>query len=202
MSQLVGAPAPEFTALAIMPDDSLREDYSLESSAGKYRVLFFYPLDFSTVCPTELLALNDRLEAFHERDCEVVGISVDSHHTHLAWKRTPVEEGGIGPVAFPLVSDLRKEISRAYGVLLDEAISLRATFLLDREGKVRHVTVNGAELGRNVGEILRTLDAVRHVDETGQLCPANWGAEGARGDGERAAPAGIVKKPRAFELGN
>lgn len=204
MSQLIGKPAPDFTAPAILADNSLKEDFSLESSAGKYRVLFFYPLDFSVVCPTELLALNHRLEAFEERDCQVMGISVDSHHTHLAWKKTRAEEGGIGPLGFPLVSDLTKQISRDYQVLLDEAISLRATFILDPGGVVRHATVNGPDLGRNIGEVLRTLDAIRHIDRTGQLCPANWGAdepEKAKGASD-SGPAGITKKVRSFDLGS
>ena len=204
MSSLLGKPAPEFSAPAVLADNSLQENFSLEASVGKYRVLFFYPLDFSVVCPTELLALDERLQEFAERECEVLGISVDSHHTHLAWKKTPVEDGGIGPVGFPLISDLTKEISRAYGVLMDNAVSLRATFLLDPAGVVRHMTVNGSDLGRNVSEILRTLDAVRHVDRTGQLCPANWKAGESAKEREKGGsvggPAGIRKKLQSFDL--
>lgn len=202
MNTLVGKLAPNFTAPAILADNTLQEDFSLEASVGKYRVLFFYPLDFSIVCPTELLALDERLEEFRERECEVIGVSVDSHHTHLAWKKTPVEDGGIGPIGFPLVSDLTKQISRDYHVLLDEAASLRATFILDPGGVVRHATINGPDLGRSVGEILRTLDAVRHIDKTGQLCPANWSAEGSAGAGVETgeAPAGIRKKLQSFDL--
>ena len=204
MSNLLLKPAPEFTAPAILADNSLKEDFSLEESVGKYRVLFFYPSDFSVVCPTELLALDQELEGFQKRDCEVIGISVDSHHTHLAWKKTPLEEGGIGPVGFALVSDLTQEISRAYGVLLGEAISLRATFILDPGTVVRHATVNGPDLGRHIGETLRTLDAIRHIDETGELCPANWGAREGNEKKTRSeeGPAGIKKRVRHFDLGS
>ena len=196
MNSLVLMPAPEFRATAVMPDNTIREDFSSGDFKGKYWVLFFYPFDFSFVCPTEILALNERLDEFHARDCEVVGISVDSHFSHLAWKKTPEDEGGIGPVRFPLVSDLTKSISRAYGVLVEEGVSLRATFLMDRKGIVRHVTVNDLDLGRNVQEILRTLDAARHIDETGELCPANW-------DGRKIGAksvAGIKRKVQTFDL--
>lgn len=199
MSTLVQQPAPEFKAPAIMPDDTVKEDFSTEQLEGKYWVLFFYPFDFSFVCPTELLALNARLGDFQERDCEVICVSVDSVYSHLAWKKTSEDEGGIGPVQFPMVSDLKKEISRAYGVLTDEGVSLRGTFLVDRGGVIRHATVNELDLGRSVQELLRTLDAVRHIDETGELCPADW-------DGTKKktgiAPAGIKKKLQAFDLGS
>jgi peroxiredoxin (alkyl hydroperoxide reductase subunit C) len=181
-----------------MPDDTVREDFSSQELAGRYWVLFFYPYDFSFVCPTELLALDARLEDFKDRDCVVVCVSVDSHHSHLAWKRTSEEEGGIGPVQFPMVSDLKKGISEAYGVLTEEGVSLRATFLVDRGGIVRHATVNETDLGRSVQELLRTLDAVRHIDETGELCPADWDGTKTRG----IVPAGIVKRVQAFDLGS
>jgi peroxiredoxin (alkyl hydroperoxide reductase subunit C) len=200
MSYLVGRPAPGFTAPTVLADDTIREDYSLEETAGRYRYLFFYPLDFSIVCPTELLALNERLEEFRSRECEIVAISVDSTYSHLAWKKTSLEDGGIGPVAFPMVSDLTKEISRAYDVLFEDGTSLRAAFLLDPQGTVRHATVNGPDVGRNVEEMLRTVDAVRRVDETGELCPANW-SEKKAGHSKGAPPAGIKKKLQAFDLG-
>jgi peroxiredoxin (alkyl hydroperoxide reductase subunit C) len=204
MTSLVSRPAPGFTAPAILADNSLQDDFSLETSAGRYRVLFFYPLDFSHVCPTELLALDHRLSDFQERGCDVIGISVDSHHTHLAWKKTPVDDGGIGPVRFPLVSDLTKEISQAYGVLMEDGASLRATVILDPGGLVRHMTVNGPDVGRNVAEILRTLDAIRHVDQTGELCPANWGSEAGAKEEEKtgsfSGPAGIRKSVQRFDL--
>ena len=197
MSTLVQRPAPGFSAHTVMPDNTIREDFSSQELHGKYWILFFYPFDFSFVCPTELLALNARLGDFRERDCEVVCISVDSHYSHLAWKKTPEEDGGIGPVEFPMVSDLKKEISKAYGVLTDEGISLRGTFLVDRNGIVRHATVNETDLGRSVQELIRTLDAVRHIDETGELCPADWDGTKKRG----IVPAGIVKKVQAIDLG-
>ena len=198
MSTLVQKPAPEFRAPAVMPDNSIQNAFSSRELEGRYWVLFFYPFDFSFVCPTELLALDDRLEEFEKRDCRVIGISVDSHFSHLAWKKTPVDDGGIGPVRFPMIADVTKEIARDYGVLVDESVSLRATFLVDRKGVVRHATVNDMDLGRNIQELLRTLDAVRHIDETGELCPANWGAA-PRGEGP--PPAGIKKKVQAFDLG-
>ena len=197
MNTLVQQRAPGFTAPTVMPDDTIRDDFSLEEHDGKYRVIFFYPYDFSFVCPTELLALDARLEEFRERDCEVLAVSVDSHFSHLAWKKAGEEDGGIGPVRFPMVSDLKKDISQAYGVLTEEGVSLRATFLIDREGIVRHATVNEMDLGRSVQELLRTLDAVRHIDETGELCPADWdGTKKSKG----IAPAGIKKKVQSFDL--
>ena len=198
MTLLPQQPAPEFTATAVMPDDTIREDFSLSNSDGQYRILFFYPFDFSFVCPTELLALNESVDAFRERECEIVGISTDSQFSHLAWKRTAVEEGGIGPVSFPLVSDLEKKISRDYGVLAGESVALRATFLIDKNGTVRHVSVNDMDTGRNIDEILRTLDAVRRFDETGKFCPANWDMnKPATGDRELK---GIVKNVQTFDL--
>ena len=191
-------PAPLFTAPAVMPDDTIQEDFSLRDSDGKYRILFFYPFDFSLVCPTELLALNESVDAFRERECEIVGISTDSQFSHLAWKRTPVEEGGIGPVAFPLVSDLDKGISRDYGVLAGDSVAFRATFLIDRSGTVRHLSVNDMDTGRNIDEILRTLDAVRRFDETGKFCPANWDNQ-RRVTGGREL-SGIVKNVQTFDL--
>jgi len=197
MSTLIMKPAPEFTARTVMGDDTVKEDFSSKDLEGKYWFLFFYPFDFSIVCPTEMLALNERLEEFWVRGCEVVSISVDSQYSHLAWKRASTEDGGIGPVRFPMVSDLDKNISRAYGVLIDDAVSLRGTFLVDRKGMVRHATINDMDTGRNVQEMLRTLDAVRHIDETGNLCPANW--DGSKEDG---TPISSVKKAvQAFDLG-
>ncbi len=197
MSHLIRQQAPEFSATAVMPDDSIREDFSLSELRGDYVVLFFYPLDFSFVCPSEILAFHKRLEDFRERECRIVGVSVDSHFTHLAWRKTPREEGGIGPIGFPLVSDLTKEISESYGILDGGAVSLRATFLLDREGRVRHQVVNDPDLGRSVDETLRTLDALRHVEETGEVCPANW----KKGEGGmQQTPAGVKKYLKDFSL--
>jgi len=189
MSFLVTKPAPDFTATAVLADNSFDEDFTLSSLLGKYVVLFFYPLDFTFVCPTEILAFDEALEDFRSRDAEVVGISVDSHYTHAAWKRTDVDDGGIGPIRYPLVSDLNKEIARSYGILLEDGIALRGLFLIDREGVVRHALVNDLPLGRSVSEALRVLDALRFHELRGDVCPANW-SEGDEGIAE--SQEGIV----------
>jgi peroxiredoxin (alkyl hydroperoxide reductase subunit C) len=174
MSTLVTNSAPDFTATAVLGDDTFDEGFSLASLRGKYVILFFYPLDFTFVCPTEILAFNEVLDEFHARDAEVIGVSVDSHYSHLAWKRTPVDDGGIGPIRFPLVSDLKKEISRSYEVLFEDEVALRGLFLIDKEGIIRHAVINDMPLGRNVSEALRILDALRHHEKHGEVCPANW----------------------------
>jgi peroxiredoxin (alkyl hydroperoxide reductase subunit C) len=180
MSSLVTRQAPDFVATAVMGDDSFDEKFTLSSLRGRYVVLFFYPLDFTFVCPSEILAFEKRLDEFRERGCEVVGVSVDSHYTHLAWRRTEVENGGIGRIRYPLVSDLKKTIARDYGVLFDDKVALRGLFLIDRGGVVRHALVNDLPLGRSVDEALRMLDALRFHEEKGDVCPANWkkGEEG------------------------
>jgi peroxiredoxin (alkyl hydroperoxide reductase subunit C) len=173
METLVTRPAPDFTAQAVLPDDTIGE-VTLSGMRGKYVVLFFWPLDFTFVCPTEILAFDQHLAEFHDRGAEVVGVSVDSPYTHLAWKRTPPEHGGIGSVRFALVADLDKSISRAYGILHEESVALRGLFLIDPHGVVRHALVNDLPLGRSVAEALRTLDALQFVDTHGEVCPANW----------------------------
>jgi len=170
---LVTKEAPDFTAQAVMPDDSFAE-LTLSSYRGKYVVLFFYPLDFTFVCPSEIIAFDKALEKFEARNAQVIGASVDSQFTHLAWKSTPRDRGGIGPVKYPLVADLKKSISRDYGVLLDDGIALRGLFLIDKEGIVRHALVNDLPLGRNVDEALRLLDALQFTEQHGEVCPANW----------------------------
>ncbi len=174
MSLLVTNPAPDFTATAVMPDNSFKEDFTLSDYKGKYVVLFFYPLDFTFVCPSEILAFNKALDKFKAANCELVGCSIDSHFSHLAWKNTPVNEGGIGNIQFPLVADLDKSVSEKYGVLLGAGIALRGLFLIDKEGVVRHATINDLPLGRNVDEALRVLDALQFTEEHGEVCPANW----------------------------
>ncbi|GEO82434.1 peroxiredoxin [Pararhodospirillum oryzae] len=172
---LVGLPAPDFTAPAVLGNNEIDPRFSWHAHRGDdYGLLFFYPLDFSFVCPSEIIAHNNRLGAFTERGCKVAAVSVDSQFTHLAWKRTPLEEGGLGPVDFPLVSDLSHAIARAHGVLLDERIALRASFLIDRAGIVRHQMVNDPSLGRDVDETLRVLDALIFHDTHGEVCPAGW----------------------------
>jgi len=189
MSFLVTKPAPDFTATAVLADNSFDDGFRLSSLRGKYVVLFLYPLDFTFVCPTEILSFDEALEDFRSRDAEIVGVSVDSHFTHAAWKRTDVEDGGIGPIRYPLVSDLSKEIARSYGVLLDDEVALRGLFLIDREGIVRHALVNDLPIGRSVTEALRVLDAMRFHELRGDVCPANW-SEGDEGIAE--SQEGIV----------
>jgi peroxiredoxin (alkyl hydroperoxide reductase subunit C) len=165
-----------------MPDNSFA-DLALGSYRGKYVVLFFYPLDFTFVCPSEIIAFDKALAKFHEKGAEVIGVSVDSHYTHLAWKNTPRNQGGLGQIRYPLVGDLTKKIAADYGVLLAEAgIALRGLFLIDREGIVRHALVNDLPLGRSVEEALRVLDALRFHEAHGEVCPANWreGEEGMK----------------------
>ncbi len=173
MSSLVTNEAPEFTAQAVLPDNTFAE-LKLSDFRGKYVVLFFYPLDFTFVCPSEIIAFDKALAEFKEKNAEVIGVSVDSHFTHLAWKNTPVEKGGIGNVQYPLVADITKEISRSYGVLFNESVALRGLFLIDKDGVVRHGLVNDLPLGRNVGEAVRVLDALQYTEKHGEVCPANW----------------------------
>ncbi len=171
---LVTKKAPDFTAKAVMPDNSF-EELTLSDYRGKYVILFFYPLDFTFVCPTEIIAFDKHLAEFEELDCQVIGVSVDSEFSHLAWKNTPVEKGGIGDIQYPLVADITKKISKKYGVLLKDAgVALRGLFLIDKDGIVRHEVVNDLGLGRSVEEALRVLKALRHLEEYGEVCPADW----------------------------
>lgn len=170
---LVTQPAPDFTANAVMPDNSFGQ-LTLSKLQGKYVVLFFYPLDFTFVCPSEILAFNKKLDAFKAKNCEVVGVSVDSRFTHLAWKNTKLEDGGIGNIQYPLVEDLNKEIAKSYGILFGGSVALRGLFLIDPKGTVRHCVINDLPLGRSVDEALRMVDALQFVDTHGEVCPANW----------------------------
>ncbi len=172
---LVTKPAPDFTAQAVMPDNSFAE-LKLSSYQGKYVVVFFYPLDFTFVCPSEIIAFDKAIGKFKAKDTEVIGVSVDSHFTHLAWKNTPRNQGGIGPIQYPLVADLDKKISASFGVLLDAGIALRGLFLIDKKGVVRHALVNDLPLGRSVDEVLRLVDALQFHETHGDVCPANWHA--------------------------
>ncbi|BCO10667.1 peroxidase [Desulfolithobacter dissulfuricans] len=174
MSTLVTKQAPDFTAVAVMGDNSFKEDFTLSDYRGKYVILFFYPLDFTFVCPSEIIAFDKELDKFKALNCEVIGVSIDSQFSHWAWKNTPVEQGGIGQIQYPLVADLDKSISRRYGVLLDAGVALRGTFLIDREGVVRHCVINDLPLGRSVEEALRMVKALQFHEEHGDVCPANW----------------------------
>jgi peroxiredoxin (alkyl hydroperoxide reductase subunit C) len=173
VTSLVTKEAPDFTAKAVMGDDSFG-DVTLSSYRGKFVLLFFYPLDFTFVCPSEIVAFDKALKDFEERNTVVLGCSVDSEFSHWAWRQTPLNKGGIGQVGFPLVADLKKSIARSYGVLFDESVALRGLFLIDTHGVVRHALVNDLPLGRSVAEALRTLDALQFVEEHGDVCPANW----------------------------
>ena len=152
----------------------MSKELDLSSYRGKYVVLFFYPLDFTFVCPSEIIAFDKELEKFKEKNAEVIGVSVDSQYTHYAWKNTKVEDGGIGQIRYPLVADLSKNIARDYGVLVNDSVALRGLFLIDKEGIVRHQLVNDLSLGRNVSEALRMLDALQFTEKHGEVCPANW----------------------------
>jgi len=175
MNIQVSKPAPTFTATAVMPGNSFKEDFKLEDYRGKHVVLFFYPLDFTFVCPTEILEFNHKLAEFEKRGVQVIGCSTDSHFSHLAWKNQDVKEGGIGAIQYPLVSDFAKTISRDYGVLLEEdGVALRGAFLIDQEGVLQHAVINNLPLGRNIDEMIRMVDALQFTEKYGEVCPANW----------------------------
>lgn len=170
---LVTKQAPEFKGMAVLGDNSFKE-IKLADYKGKHVVLFFYPLDFTFVCPSEIIAFDKKLDEFSKRNVQVIGVSVDSEFTHLAWKNTPVNKGGIGNIQYPLVADITKQISRDYGVLFNEAVALRGLFLIDKEGIVRHSVINDLPIGRSVDEAIRVVDALQFVEENGEVCPANW----------------------------
>jgi peroxiredoxin (alkyl hydroperoxide reductase subunit C) len=173
MAVLVTKQAPDFTATAVWPDNSIGE-LKLSAYRGKYVVLFFYPLDFTFVCPSEIIAFDKAAKKFKDKNAVLIGVSVDSQFTHHAWRQTPRNKGGIGEVSYPLVADLDKGIARAYDVLLNESVALRGLFLIDTHGIVRHQIVNDLPLGRSVDEALRLLDALQFTEEHGEVCPANW----------------------------
>ena len=173
MSVLVTKEAPNFKAQAVMPDGSFKE-ISLLDFRGKYVLLFFYPLDFTFVCPTEIIAFSDAFDQFQSLGVQVLGCSVDSQYTHLAWRNTPRNKGGLGEIKYPLIADLDKKISEAYGVLLPSGVALRGLFLIDKNGIVRHELVNDLPLGRSVDEALRMVKALQFFEKHGEVCPANW----------------------------
>ena len=183
MSALVAKPAPDFTAQAVMPDGSFKE-IKLSDYKGKYVILFFYPLDFTFVCPTEIIAFSDKIDEFKKRNAEVLGVSIDSHFSHLAWRNTDRKTGGIGDIAYPLVADLSKKITYDYGVMHDAGIAFRGLFLIDKEGVVQHQLINNLPLGRNIDEALRMVDALQFHENNGEVCPANWknGKDGMKPD--------------------
>jgi alkyl hydroperoxide reductase subunit AhpC len=172
MAAQIQKEAPDFTATAVVNEEF--KQIKLSDYRGKYVVLFFYPLDFTFVCPTEIVAFSDRIKDFHDRGAEVLGCSIDSQFSHLAWIQTPRAQGGLGGLAYPLVADLTKKISSDYGVLLEGGIALRGTFIIDQKGIVRAMTVHDLPLGRSIDEALRVLDALQHFEKHGEVCPAGW----------------------------
>jgi peroxiredoxin (alkyl hydroperoxide reductase subunit C) len=172
---LVTKKAPDFTAAAVLADNTIVENFNLYKNLGKKgAVIFFYPLDFTFVCPSEIIAFGKRADEFRKNGIEVIGVSVDSQFSHYAWKNTPVNKGGIEGVNIPLVADLDKSIAKDYDVLLDAGIALRGSFLLDADGTIRHSVVNDLPLGRNVDEMLRMVDTMIYTNEHGEVCPAGW----------------------------
>jgi len=191
MAVLVGKLAPDFTAVAVMGNNEINETFSLNNHLGSnYGVVFFYPLDFTFVCPSELIAFDRRLDEFKKRQTEVIGISIDSQFTHLAWKNTPINRGGIGQVRYPLVADIKHEICRAYDVEHKDGVAFRGSFLIDRGGVVRHQVVNDLPLGRDIDEMLRMVDALQFHEEHGEVCPAGWSKGKA---GMDASSEGVAK---------
>jgi peroxiredoxin (alkyl hydroperoxide reductase subunit C) len=184
MSVLVNKRAPLFVAPAVLGTGEIVDGYSLQEQRGKYVVLFFWPLDFTFVCPSEIIAHHNRMDKFRELGVEVIGVSIDSQFTHFAWRNTPVEKGGIGEVEFVMVSDVKREIMQAYGVEHEDGVALRATFLIDREGIVQHQVVNNLPLGREVDEVIRVVEALQFTEENGEVCPAGWrkGQKGMKAD--------------------
>lgn len=187
MSSLICQDAPDFTASAVLADGKIESSYRLRDAIkGRYALIFFYPLDFTFVCPTELVALDNRSEEFKKRNVEVITVSIDSAYTHLAWRNTPLEKGGIGPVKYTMVADIKHEIARAYGVENEGGVALRGAFVIDRQGKIRSQTVNDLPIGRNVDELIRIVDALQFNEAHGEVCPANWekGSKGMRASQE------------------
>ncbi|WP_148716347.1 peroxiredoxin [Chitinolyticbacter meiyuanensis] len=190
MAVLVGKQAPAFTAAAVLGNGQIVDQFHLQDAIkGKYAVVFFYPLDFTFVCPSELIAFDHRLEEFKKRNVEVIGVSIDSQFTHSAWRNTPVDKGGIGPVGYTLVADVKHEIAKAFDVESADGVAFRGTFLIDKSGVVRHQLVNDLPLGRNIDETLRTVDALQFTEEHGEVCPAGWnkGKKGMKADAKGVA---------------
>lgn len=192
MAVLVGRPAPDFTAPAVLADGKIINDFNLAKTIkDKYAVLVFYPLDFTFVCPSELIALDHRCQELHKKGVEVISVSIDSHFTHNAWRNTTIKDGGIGQVKYTMVADINHKITQDYGVEHPEAgVAFRATFLIDKKGFVRHEVVNDLPLGRNMDELIRMVDALEFFDEHGEVCPAGWQKGKA---GMKADPKGVAE---------
>jgi peroxiredoxin (alkyl hydroperoxide reductase subunit C) len=190
MSVLVGKQAPDFTVPAVLGNGEIVDSFTLSSAIkGKYGLVFFYPLDFTFVCPSELIALDNRMSEFKARNVEVVAVSIDSHFTHNAWRNTPVNDGGIGAVRYTMAADIKQEIMKAYDVQSADGVAFRGAFLIDDKGVVRSQIINDLPLGRNMEELLRLVDALQFNEEHGEVCPANW----KKGDkGMNASPEGVA----------
>ena len=188
---LVTNKAPDFTAQAVLADGTIEEKFNLYKNIGeKGAVLFFWPLDFTFVCPSEIIAFSKRVDEFNKRGINVIGCSVDSQYSHFAWRETPVENGGIGRIKYPLVADITKQISKDYDVLFGESVALRGSFLIDKDGTIRHAVINDLPLGRNVDEMIRMVDAMLFTNEYGDVCPAGW----QKGDeGMNANKSGVAE---------
>ena len=190
MAVLVGKKAPTFKAAAVLGNGEIDNNFDFAQAVqGKYAVVFFYPMDFTFVCPSELIAFDRRIEEFNKRNVEVIGVSIDSEFVHSAWRNTPVNNGGIGPVRYTLIADTKREIMQAYDVESEGGVAFRGSFLIDREGIVRHQIVNDLPLGRDIGELLRVIDALQFTEEHGEVCPAGWN----KGDkGMKPSTAGVA----------
>ena len=191
MSVLVGKQAPDFTVPAVLGNGEIVDSFNFsDATSGKYAVVFFYPLDFTFVCPSELIALDHRMDEFKSRGVEVIAVSIDSHFTHNAWRNTPINQGGIGPVRYTMAADLTHSIAKDYDVETAGGVAFRGTFLIDTNGVVRHQVVNDLPLGRDIDELLRMVDALQFHEEHGEVCPAGW----KKGDaGMNANPAGVAE---------
>ena len=188
---LVGQEAPDFTAAAVLGSGEIVDNFNFkEATKGKYAVVFFYPLDFTFVCPSELIAFDHRLADFKAKNVEVIGVSIDSHFTHAAWRNTPVNQGGIGQVGYPLVADIKHEICQSFGVEAAGGVAYRGSFLIDKNGVIRHMVVNDLPLGRNIDEMLRMVDALQFTEEHGEVCPAGWNKGKA---GMKASTSGVAE---------
>ncbi|HMC12884.1 MAG TPA: peroxiredoxin [Gallionellaceae bacterium] len=190
MAVLVGKAAPDFIATAVLGNNEIKDITFSAATKGKYAVVFFYPLDFTFVCPSELIAFDHRLDEFKKRNVEVISVSIDSQFTHLAWKNTPVDKGGIGKVGYTMVADVKHEICKAYDVESAGGVAYRGSFLIDKSGTVRHQVVNDLPLGRNIDEMIRMVDALQFTEEHGEVCPAGWNKGKA---GMNASPDGVAK---------
>ena len=192
MSTLIASPAPDFDAPAVLADGKIVDSFRLSSAIkGKYAILFFYPLDFTFVCPSELIAFDHRIEEFKKRGVEIIGVSIDSQFTHFAWRNKAIEEGGIGQVRYPLVADVAHRICRAYGVEHPDAgVAFRGTFIIDNKGIIRSAVINDLPFGRNIDEFIRLIDAIQFHEQHGEVCPAGWN----KGDaGMKASAAGVAE---------